>query len=786
MLNPSQKQAVEHLHGPALVLAGAGAGKTRVLTQRVAYLLDRNLVDPSRILVVTFTNKAAREMRERLAKLLGWEQVKQIWAGTFHAICCRILRQEIESLNLGYTGQFAIYDPKDQEKMMDLTIRSLNLDPKDYQASKLLQIVSRLKNSDLPPEAVSASDFEDAFQLKVYRQYQETLRLNNAMDFDDILFLTLRLLREQPDARHRLQQRFAQILVDEYQDTNTVQFELIRLLGDAHRNIFVVGDVDQSIYSFRHANFRIILRFQEDYPDARLIKLEENYRSTGRILAAANALIQRNSERFDKNLIATRGQGQPLRFVQTLNEDEESAWIVKQIKKLQEQEQIPFGSFAILYRTNAQSRIYEQRLIQYGVPYHVVGGFRFYDRREIKDLLSYLYVLQNPLDSLSLKRILNVPKRGLGAKAVEMLETSASFEGRGLTLWDAIQTERVTAQLPSSKAQEALQTLAWQLRQWRQEPMPVSELIERVYHESGYRAELEQEPDSKKRVDRQENVTALIQAALEYEAEAEDKTSLTGFLEKIALFSDTDNLKEQNQAVNLMTVHGAKGLEFPMVFIPAVEEGIFPHVRSILEESNGAIEEERRLMYVAVTRAQDRLFMTFAGQRRNRRGVVNSRLSRFVLEMGEHLELPGELLADVQRYNYEQRLKKMNLKGVKDLPDLTDLPGESRSEPETVPLHPATRRIAQMVQQKQAGTQSALPASAQRPAMPAGRVPQPDMPRSAPAAKAAAALVVGDRVRHPSLGDGQIEKIIPPLAKIRFASGVKTLHLQSAPIEKIS
>lgn len=783
MLNPSQKQAVEHLHGPALVLAGAGAGKTRVLTQRVAHLLDRNLVDPSRILVVTFTNKAAREMRERLAKLLGWQQVKQIWAGTFHAICCRILRQEIESLNLGYTGQFAIYDPKDQEKMMDLTIRSLNLDPKDYQASKLLQIVSRLKNSDLPPEAVSASDFEDAFQLKVYRQYQETLRLNNAMDFDDILFLALRLLREQPDARHRLQQRFAQILVDEYQDTNTVQFELIRLLGDAHRNIFVVGDVDQSIYSFRHANFRIILRFQEDYPDARLIKLEENYRSTGRILAAANALIQRNSERFDKNLIATRGQGQPLRFVQTLNEDEESAWIVKQIKKLQEQEQIPFGSFAILYRTNAQSRIYEQRLIQYGVPYHVVGGFRFYDRREIKDLLSYLYVLQNPLDSLSLKRILNVPKRGLGAKAVEMLETSASFEGRGLTLWDAIQTERVTSQLPSSKAQEALQTLAWQLRQWRQAPMPVSELIERVYHESGYRAELEQEPDSKKRLDRQENVTALIQAALEYEAEAEDKTSLTGFLEKIALFSDTDNLKEQNQAVNLMTVHGAKGLEFPNVFIPAVEEGIFPHVRSILEESNGAIEEERRLMYVAVTRAQDRLFMTFAGQRRNRRGVVNSRLSRFVLEMGEHLELPGELLADVQRYNYEQRLKKMNLKGVKDLPDL---PGETRSEPEAVPLHPAIRRIAQMVQQKQAGTQSTSSAATPRPAMPAARVPQQNMARSASAAKASAALVVGDRVRHPSLGDGQIEKIIPPLAKIRFASGVKTLHLQSAPIEKIS
>lgn len=379
------------------------------------------------------------------------------------------------------------------------------------------------------------------------------------------------------------------------------------------------------------------------------------------------------------------------------------------------------------------------------MPYHVVGGYRFYDRREIKDILSYLNVLNNPQDSLSLKRILNVPKRGLGDKAVETIETSATFEGRGLTLFEAIQTERVVSQLPSSKAQDALQWLSYWLRQLRQEKIPVSELIERIYNESGYRQEVQEEPDSKKREDRHENVMALVQAAVEFEAEAKDKTDLTAFLEKIALFSDTDNLKSKNQAVNLMTVHGAKGLEFPIVFIPAVEEGVFPHIRSLMEaDPKGAIEEERRLMYVALTRAKNRLFLTYASTRRNKRATMNQKLSRFIMEIAHHVHIPGELLAQIKREEYEQRLKKMNTKTVADLP-------------------------------------ARLQESALNPAR-MGPPPARVLPKPAPPA-----LQVGDRVRHPELGVGQVEKLVTPLVKVAFPSGViKTFNLGSAPLEKIS
>lgn len=825
-LNPSQRQAVEHNFGPALVLAGAGAGKTSVLTQRVARLLRDTDLQPSRLMVVTFTNKAAKEMKERLAKMLGWKAVKEIWAGTFHSICCRILRQEIESLNMGYSRNFVIYDPKDQEKTMDLTVRSMNLDPKDYKASQMLNLVSRFKSSGLGPESISPGQVEDAFHIRLYRNYQESLLRNNALDFDDLLSLTLRLLREQPETRERLQQRFEQVLIDEYQDTNTVQFELVKTLSERHRNIFVVGDVDQSIYSFRNANFRIILRFQEDFPDARVIKLEENYRSTGHILAAANDLIERNTERFAKTLIATRGQGEPLRFFQAHNEDEESSYIARQIQRLQEQENLSFGDFALLYRTNAQSRLYEQKLIHFGVPYHVVGGYRFYDRREIKDMLSYLQVLHNPQDSLSLKRILNVPKRGVGAKAVETLETSATFEGRGLTLWEAIQNERVRCQVPS-RAQEGLQDLVQVLQRLMAERLPVSELIERLYHETGYRRDLEAEDDPKKREDRQENVMSLIQAALEFESETENKTDLGAFLEKIALFSDTDKLKDENRAVHLMTVHSAKGLEFPVVFIPAVEEGVFPHIRSLMEENpQAAVEEERRLMYVALTRAKNRLFLTYASNRRNQRASIHNRLSRFMVEISAHLNLPGELLAEVHQHQHEQKLKRMNIKTAKDLPGFQSQPAE---------LHPMLKRVAKAAQQQpprpEPPTRSALPerpsparppadeappwavgpgeaqgedmariselkarlaarAAGQSPGRDTGPRPSGLRNRSSAAGEVTPAaplqLAAGDRVRHPDFGVGQVQKVIQNLARVSFPTGPKTLNLAAAPLEKIS
>jgi DNA helicase II / ATP-dependent DNA helicase PcrA len=747
MLNPNQKRAVEHPGGPTLVLAGAGAGKTSVLTQRVARLCQSGIA-PSRILVVTFTNKAAKEMKERLTKLLGKDVVKEIWAGTFHSICGRILRIEIENLNLGYNTKFAIYDPRDQEKAMDRVIRGLNLDPKDYKPSKMLQVVGKFKNAGIHPDAVAPGDVEDIFEIRVYRQYQQFLRKNNAMDFDDMLFLTLQLLQENAEVLERLQRRFKHILVDEYQDTNSVQFELIKRLGEHWRNVFVVGDVDQSIYSFRHANFRIILRFQQDYPDATLIKLEENYRSTGRILAAANTLINHNRERFEKTLIATRGPGEAIRFYPAQHEDDEASFIVKQIQRIQEQESLNWGDFAILYRTNSQSRLFEQKLVQARMPYHVVGGFRFYDRREIKDLLGYLAVISNPLDSLSLRRILNVPKRGLGPKALETLETFATFEGRGLTLWQAIQEPSVTGQL-GQKNQDALEELAQILHRFTQTPLPVGELLERVYVESGYKADIEAETDEKQRQNRHENVQSLIQAAIDFEEKSKDPTNLQGFLDDVALFSDSDSRKE-GKTIMLMTVHSAKGLEFPVVFVPGVEESIFPHVRSI-QEGEHAIEEERRLMYVAMTRARNHLFLIHCAARRNKRASLSNRLSRFMVEIHEHIQIPGNLLVAVRQHEYEQRIKKMNNKTFADLPPV---PGETRTNP--TPL----KRPTPMTTPQQTSQPSSL--------------------------RAVPTLQVGDKVRHPEWGIGEVQKVIRTLANISFGGQLKTINLSVAPLEKIS
>ncbi len=781
MLNPSQQEAVDHVHGPALVLAGAGAGKTSVLTQRVFKLLSRGDLAPEELLVVTFTNKAAREMKERLALMLGWKVVKKIWAGTFHSICCRILRKHIKALKLGYNTRFAIYTPKDQEKIMDLAIRSMNLDPKDYKASQMLSLVSKYKNTGMSPDDIPSHSVDDPFIIRVYRAYQESLVLNNAVDFDDLIGLSLQLLRDHEETRTALQQQFHQVLVDEYQDTNNVQFELIRLLGGFHRNVFVVGDVDQSIYSFRHANFRIILRFQEDYPDAKLIKLEENYRSTGHILEAANDLIQANSERFEKVLRSTRGKGEPIRFHQATDEMDEATYIVNQIKRIQENNGKSFGQFALLYRTNAQSRLYEQKLIQYSIPYHVVGGYRFYDRREIKILLAYLNFLNNPQDSLSLKQIINIPKRGIGAKALETLETSATFEGRGLTLWEALQTERVRVQVPP-RAQEGIAELISFFKQIMAEKLPMSELVTEVFIRSGFKDEIEKDEDSKKRENRLENVQAFIQAAAEYEENTDDKTDLSGFLEHIALFSDSDK-KEQDKAVNLMTVHAAKGLEFPVVFLPALEEGTFPHVRSLLDDNKeAAIEEERRLMYVAITRAKDQLYITYATQRRNQRAVIHHRLSRFVYEIAHHMRVPGELLAEVKRHQYEERLKvnaKQGPGASLDIPIPPEDPGTSAplNKP-AAPLHPMVEKLARQqylsTLQQGGAPKSSVP------------MPPPRASQRVGSAPVTSGLTAGDQVKHPQFGLGVVEKVIPPLMRIRFGNEVKTLNASASALQRVT
>ncbi|PIQ25876.1 ATP-dependent DNA helicase PcrA [bacterium (Candidatus Blackallbacteria) CG17_big_fil_post_rev_8_21_14_2_50_48_46] len=633
MLNASQKLAVEHPGGPVLVLAGAGAGKTRVLTQRVAHLIELQRVSPSRILVVTFTNKAAREMKERLIGLIGQSAVDRLWIGTFHAICGRLLRQEIYRLN--YTSSFVIYDTEDQEKLMREVLSALDLETK--QARTWLRQVSGLKNRGLLPHAFrrEATEFHELSLAKIYDLYQERLARNNALDFDDLLLLTLRLLEEQPDLRERWQNHFLHVLVDEYQDTNRVQFNLLRLLSQKNRNIFVVGDVDQSIYSFRHADFQIILGFQADYPESAVIKLEQNYRSLKPILSAANTLIDYNRDRFDKTLRSTRGEGLPLQYYQARSEYQEADFVVHQVHQLLERGHA-LGDICVLYRTNAQSRLFEERLIRQRIPHQLIGAFRFYERKEIKDILAYLRVLNNPLDDLSLKRILNIPKRGIGAKTQQGLERQAEREG--LSLWDTLSSPACLVNLPG-KARTAIQSLMEWLKGLREKPPEtVAELIQQVYTGSGYAQEL-QKGDPGETEERENHIESLIQAAREYQ-ESLPEGILAGFLEQIALMSDIDGLKAEGRLLTLMTIHAAKGLEFPIVFVTGLEEGIFPHNRAIAAEENGEdgpIEEERRLMYVAMTRAQDVLWLTHAQQRTFYGAPQYQQPSRFLEELEKHL-----------------------------------------------------------------------------------------------------------------------------------------------------
>lgn len=631
-LNQAQQEAVLFGEGPLLVLAGAGAGKTRVLTHRVAYLVEQRKISASRILVVTFTNKAAKEMKARLELLMGSYQVDKLWIGTFHAICARLLRQEIELLG-GYSRRFVIYDPDDQEKLMKATLAQLDLDPAHNKPRALLRKVSALKNQGLLPADFRRRDldFDELTLAKVYELYQENLSKNNALDFDDLLLLTLQLLRRQPALMARYQNHFQYVLVDEYQDTNSVQFELVRLLAEPQNNIFVVGDVDQSIYSFRNADFQIILRFQQDYPKAEIIKLETNYRSTQPILAAANTLIDYNRDRFDKTLVSIRGEGESIRFYVARNDHHEADYVLTQIQRLH-QEGYSYGDICVLYRTNAQSRLFEERLVQTHIPHQILGAFRFYERKEIKDLIAYLAVIYNPLDSLALRRIINTPKRGIGAKTLQGIERQAEREG--LSLWDML--NRSLAELPK-RAREPLDVFVRQLNDWRAWDGPLHQLIEEIYVKSGYRDELLKDEDSFE--DRETYIISFLQAAHDFKP-ASEETLLGDFLQHLALISDVDHLKDEGKLLRLMTIHAAKGLEFPIVFITGLEEGIFPHTRSILAEEqgdDGQIEEERRLMYVAMTRAQDLLYLSHARQRLMRGEASFAEASRFLEEIEAHL-----------------------------------------------------------------------------------------------------------------------------------------------------
>lgn len=655
-LNDEQIKAVEHINGPLLILAGAGSGKTRVLTERIANLISNKSVPPYNILAVTFTNKAAKEMKERVSGKIGENLVKSLWIGTFHSICSKILRSEINLL--GRNPNFVIYDSADQLKVINQCLKTANLDEKVYHPSKVLHSISKAKSSGISANEYTGMNLSPGEQKigTLYLLYEESLKKNNALDFDDILFFAVRIFREYPERVEYYQRKFRYILVDEYQDTNQVQYELVNILANFHRNICVVGDVDQSIYSFRNADFRIILNFQKDYPDAKVIKLEKNYRSTKNIVMLSNQLIKENKMRFSKNLTTDNNHGEKIRIYEAEDDEEEVRFIMKEIFRLREIKRYDFQDFTVLYRTNAQSRIFEEYFVRNNIPHQVVGGFKFFERKEIKDVISYLKVIFNPSDSVSLQRIINTPKRSIGDTTIEkLLKISEDFN---LSLWDVLNFESFDNISPATQRSIREFVRIMNVLIQKSNINSVSKLIGFILNETGYIKELEK-GDQKTGVEktRVENVYQLINSAVDFETNSDD-VSLEAYLSYISLISDADSLQE-GRTVKLMTVHTSKGLEFPVVFIAGLSEGIFPHINSTEHDE---LEEERRLMYVAVTRAKEMLYLTFPRRRFMYGSSQNLVQSRFINECppelvyGHNIDTPG-YDSNYEDYGYKQKKK---------------------------------------------------------------------------------------------------------------------------------
>jgi DNA helicase II / ATP-dependent DNA helicase PcrA len=629
-LNPAQREAVLHTEGPLLVIAGAGSGKTRVLTHRVAHLTSAIGVKPNEILAITFTNKAAGEMRERLTAMLG-PMARAIWILTFHAACGRILRSEAE--RLGYKSNFTIYDSADQVRLVKQVLEELDKDPKRFVPRGVHAQISNAKTQLITPAryAEQIGSFYDQTIAEAYELYQRKLAASNAVDFDDMLMLTVQILENFPDARKHWQNAFRYVMVDEYQDTNHAQYRLLQLLAEHHHNICAVGDPDQSIYAFRGADIRNILEFERDFPETRTIPLEQNYRSTNAILEAANAVIAHNSERKEKRLWSELGEGDPVRVIEVEDEQAESRYVAAQIAGLVE-EGYSGSEIAVFYRMNAQSRVLEQTLRLHQIGYQVIGGPRFYERAEVKDAIAYLQVLDNPADAVSLMRIANRPKRGIGDTTISRLVSYA--ESHGLTLYEALgHPTEAGLGTAAVKAVTSLKNLLDSLRSTAQEE-EVPELLQTVLERSGTLEAYEAERTIEAR-GRIENLEAFVDGAREYAQQAEEAT-LSGFLQEISLYSDQDALGEEQSNVTLMTIHNAKGLEFRAVFVVGVEEEIFPSSRSIEEQG---VEEERRLFYVGLTRAEERLTLTHASSRLLWGRTTSHLPSRFLDELPDrHVE----------------------------------------------------------------------------------------------------------------------------------------------------
>ncbi len=636
MLNPEQQEAVFYTEGPLLILAGAGSGKTRVLTHRAAYLIEECGVRPWNILAITFTNKAAGEMRERIDQMVG-TGAHEIWVATFHSTCVRILRRYID--RLGYDTNFSIYDADDQKNVMKDVCKRMQIDTKMTKEKAFLNVISSAKDELVSPEEFAlraGSDFSMKRYAAVYTEYERTLRKNNALDFDDLIVKTVELLRNDKEVLEAYQQRFRYVMVDEYQDTNTAQFHLIRLLAGGEGNLCVVGDDDQSIYKFRGANIHNILNFEEYYPNAKVIRLEQNYRSTQNILDAANGVISNNQGRKAKRLWTDRGAGDRLDFRQFENAYEEAEYIAFDIAKRRREGEFDYGDCAILYRTNAQSRLLEEKLVSLNIPYKIIGGVNFYSRKEIKDILAYLKTVDNGNDDLAVRRIINVPKRGIGATTIN--RAAAFAEEQEISFFEALKRAEEIPSLGRAAADKLtgfadfIRVLRTRLRE-----TSIHEMTDYLLDETGYVADLEAEHDEDADA-RIENIDELINKIIDYEDSTE--TPMLGeFLDEVSLVADIDSLDEDKDYVALMTLHSAKGLEFPNVYMAGMEDGLFPGYLTITADDESEMEEERRLCYVGITRAKDHLTLTSAKMRMARGEVQYNRVSRFIRE------IPGNLLS---------------------------------------------------------------------------------------------------------------------------------------------
>ena len=766
-LNPPQKEAVFQTEGPVLILAGAGSGKTRVLTYRIAFLIAEVGIAPWNILAITFTNKAANEMRERVDKLIG-TGARSVWVSTFHSLCVRILRRHIEAL--GYQSNFVIYDTDDQKSLMKDIMRRQNIDTKVYKEKGLLARISHAKDDMISPDEMerdAGKDKEMLLTAKVYREYQAGLRSNNALDFDDLLVRTVELFEKEPEILAYYQERFRYIMVDEYQDTNQVQFRFVSLLAKRYRNLCVVGDDDQSIYKFRGANIYNILNFEDEYPDAVVIRLEQNYRSTGNILSAANEVISHNTERKEKTLWTAKDKGSKIHFRQFFNGFEEAEYVVGEIAARCVKGGDMYRDFAVLYRTNAQSRLFEEKMIAAGIPYKIIGGINFYSRKEIKDILCYLRTIDNANDDLSVSRIINVPKRGIGATTLSRVQDYAA--AHQISLFTALEKAN---DIPGiGRGVTKLKGFVDFIRMLRTkaEILDVRELIDAVMEDTGYLEELRAEgtDEAKARI---ENLDELVSTAASYLLRCQDdgeESSLSGFMEEIALVADIDRLEDMEDYVPLMTLHSAKGLEFPCVFMVGMDDGVFPGYGTINYGDDSDMQEERRLCYVGITRAMRELTMTSVRQRMTRGEVSNFRPSRFIYEIPRELmdlgykadAMAGQLWKSKAWQQAESVLGSFDIGGENGFGSYDSLENASTAfdgewQPETPK---AADRSVRMPASEKTSTRTG-PASRRFGSLAVGSAGAA-RPKNAPERPSSLEYGVGDMVRHIKFGTGQVKDI---------------------------